>query len=172
MLRWYNPTETELLISDLYHAFGIRNPEDMDIDLISTIWGVDIEYYTGRPFTEWSDDGAVIFLTKGACEKDNRAAFFHELCHPAKHEGFQDDLPLLFRELQEIQANSFQIVSAMPFYLLPNPEPLWDEYAEILAETFRVPFELAERRVGHIINRMDQDYLFFRKFIPQWRVYA
>ncbi|BBI32007.1 ImmA/IrrE family metallo-endopeptidase [Cohnella abietis] len=172
MLHWYKPPDTENFICDLYQAFGINYPGEMDLDLISTIWGVDIQFYDGRPFTQWDDEGAVIMLTKGSREQDIRATFFHELCHPAKHAGNQDELPHLFRELQEIQAGHFQLISAMPYYLLPEPVPLWEEYARIIAETFKVPYELAERRVDHIISRMGQEYLYLRKYIPQWRVYA
>jgi len=172
VLRWYNPTETEILICDLYHTFGIKTPEELDIDLVAMIWGIDVHHYPGRPFTQWNDEGAVIMLTKGASEEENRAAFFHELCHPVKHEGYQEELPTLFKELQEIQANHFQLISAMPITLLPDPEPLWNEYAQTLSEAFHVPINLAERRINQLVNRMSQEYLYYRKYIAQWRVYA
>lgn len=111
MLRWYNPTDTELLICDLYHAFGIHTPEQLDIDHVAAIWGIDVHYYPGRPFTQWDDDGAVILLTKGAVAEENRAAFFHELCHPVKHEGYQEELlhcSGIFRRSRQIIFNLFR----------------------------------------------------------------
>lgn len=172
MLRWYKPTESELLISKLYQTFGIRSPADIDLELIAWIWNVELEIREGKPFTTWENDSAVIFLSRELSEVENRAVFFHELCHPVKHAGAQDDLPELFRELQEIQAERFQLISAMPFYLLPPPETLLDEYAGTISELFKVPIELAVRRVEHLISRMDVNYLYHKKYIKQWRIYA
>lgn len=169
MLPYYQPSETELLICDLYQAFGIEHAHELDIDLISTIWGVDIIYYDGKPCSHWDDEINIILLNALDTSEQQRADFFHELCHIAKHEGNQDDLPDLFVELQEIQAAHFQLIAAMPYYLLPAPLGerccCWNEYIGLLAETFRVPIELAVRRAGHIESRFHREWFFYKNIM-------
>lgn len=165
MLPYYQPSETEVLICDLYQAFGIEHAHELEIDLIAAIWGADVVYYSGRPCTVWDDSSAVILLNKSASARENRKSFFHELCHIAKHVGRQEELPDLFVELQEIQAAQFQIIAAMPYYLFPEPTRwVWSEYIGLLADTFQVPIELAIRRAQHIESRFHEKYYYLRKY--------
>lgn len=159
ILPFYQPTETELFICDLYQTLNIQHPHEMDIDLIAAVWGVDIAYYVGRPCSYWDKAGGLILLNKNVPLERSRADFFHELCHIAKHEGNQDDMPELFRDLQELQAAQFQLIAAMPCYLLPEPtEWIWNHYIGLLADTFRVPIDLAVRRAAQIECRFHIDY--------------
>ncbi|WP_426332648.1 ImmA/IrrE family metallo-endopeptidase [Paenibacillus silvae] len=159
MLPYYEPTEIELLICDLYQVFGINHPYELDIDLIASIWGADIIYYNGKPKAHWEDWGSVIFLNKNSSLKQQRSDFFHELAHIVRHEGNQDDLPELFVDLQEIQASNFCLIASMPYYLLPTPlDMTWSEYIGLLSEEFRVPIEVAADRAEHIASRLHEEY--------------
>ncbi|MDQ0719754.1 Zn-dependent peptidase ImmA (M78 family) [Paenibacillus sp. W4I10] len=164
MLPYYEPTETELLICDLYQAFGIKHPYELDIDLIASIWGADIIYYNGKPKSHWEDWGSVIFLNKNTSLKQRRADFFHELAHIVRHEGNQDDLPELFVDLQEIQASNFCLIASIPYYLLPTPlDMTWSEYIGLLSEEFRVPIVLAADRAEQITSRFHEEYHSYRE---------
>lgn len=160
MLSLYQPTETELWLSDLYQAFGIHYSHELDLDTVCMIWGIDIVYYSGKPFTQWDEAGAVVMLNELATPEENRSIFYHELCHIVKHVGSQDELPQMFVELQEMQAAKFQLVAAMPYYLLPEPAATvtWHEYAGLLASEFSVTCELAYRRAQQIESRLSASY--------------
>ncbi|MFW9331811.1 ImmA/IrrE family metallo-endopeptidase [Paenibacillus polymyxa] len=166
MFPYYQPTETELLICDLYQTLNINHPHEIDIDLISALWGADIVYYDGRAKSYWEDLGSVIFLNKDDPPEKQRVVFFHELCHIVKHEGHQDVLPGLFVELQETQAYHFMLFASMPYYLLPDPlEMIWSEYIGLLAEEFHVSLEVAAARAEQIIARLDEEYYYHRNDI-------
>lgn len=164
MLPYYEPTDTELLICDLYQILNIDHPHELDIDQIATLWGADIFYYNGKPKSHWEGWGSVIFLNKDASAIQQRADFFHELAHIVRHEGHQDDMPELFLDLQEIQAWNFRLIASMPYYLLPTPlEMTWSEYIGLLAEEFRVPIELAADRAEQIASRLHEEYHTYRE---------
>ncbi|MDO7908473.1 ImmA/IrrE family metallo-endopeptidase [Paenibacillus sp. JX-17] len=164
MLPYYKPTDTEYLICDLYQTLDINHPHEMDIELIAALWGADIIYYKGKPKAHWDEYGSVIFLNQFDSSLKQRADFFHELGHIARHEGHQDDLPDLYVELQELQSWHFALISAIPYYLLPTPlEMTWSEYVGLLAEEFRVPVEFAAERVDQISSRLDEEYHYYRE---------
>lgn len=163
MFPYYQPTETELLICDLYQALNINHPHEIDIDLIAALWGADIFYYEGRAKSHWEDLGSVIFLNKNDLPEKQREDFFHELCHIVRHEGHQDELPGLFVELQETQAYHFMLFASMPFYLLPDPFGMtWPEYIGLLAEEFHVSIEAANARAEQIVARLDEEYYYHK----------
>ncbi|OMF17006.1 hypothetical protein BK131_03240 [Paenibacillus amylolyticus] len=164
MLPYYEPTDTELLICDLYQILDIRHPHELDIDQISNLWGADIIYYNGKPKSHWEDWGSVIFLDKYTSVEQQRADFFHELAHIVRHEGHQDDLPELFVDLQEIQASNFRLIASIPYYLLPTPlDMTWSEYIGLLSEEFRVPIKLAADRAEQIASRLHEEYHSYRE---------
>ncbi|MDQ0658808.1 ImmA/IrrE family metallo-endopeptidase [Paenibacillus sp. W2I17] len=166
MLPYYEPTDTELLICDLYQVLGINHPHELDIDQIASLWGADIIYYNGKPKSHWEGWGSVIFLNKDDPVTQQRADFFHELAHIVRHEGHQDDMPELFLDLQEIQAYNFRLIASMPYYLLPTPlEMTWSEYIGLLAEEFKVPIELAADRAEQIASRLHEEYHTYREDI-------
>lgn len=157
MLLRYQPSEIEEIVSDLYQNFGIESPCQMDIDFIASIWGVEVWHYPFPAQSIWNDDHSIICLNTMTAIEKRRADFFHELGHIVRHEGHQEGLHPLFVELQEWQANRFQLIAAMPYYLLPDPVHTWNEYAGVLADTFRVPVTMALRRVATIKARLQPE---------------
>lgn len=162
MLIPYRPSEVEEIVCDLYQQFGIHHSCQMDIDLIASIWNVEIWRYPFPAQSFWSAEQSIICLDSMASPERRRADFFHELGHIVRHEGNQEGLHPLFVELQEWQAHRFQLIAAMPHYLLPPPTRTWNEYAGILAEVFRVPVTTALRRVAVIKARLQPEY-YWRK---------
>lgn len=156
-LHQYKPCELEQWINALYQADGIICAEDLKVERVAGIFQTDVMFYMGPSFADWREGGySVIFLDRNLPDEELRAVFFHELCHPVRHVGNQAELPLLFTELQEIQAGLFQLYASLPIYMIEN-------YAEQMADTnvaprlayeFQLPVELVERRLQQIAGRI------------------
>lgn len=127
-------------------------PNDLTIDAASEIFKVDVNFYEGPVFAEWEDGVfALIFLDKNKSEIEQNNDFFHELCHPLRHCGRQDQLCLsCFKSCKRLQAAKFQLVAAMPMYLIQQvpTQRYWEHYINILAHEFRQP--VARQRAGLI----------------------
>jgi Zn-dependent peptidase ImmA (M78 family) len=155
-LLLYKPTELEKLLEKQYRSIGIDYASDMDLDLIASIFNVEIRTYTGPSFAEWKEgEYSFIFLNAYLNEKQKREVFFHELCHPLQHVGQQEIMPKSFIELQEIQAKNFQHYAAMPSYLLEefksvNPSLL----VKVIAEEFCLTERFVHHRLEQIQNRI------------------
>jgi len=158
----YKPSNLEQWISQYYMNNGILYPSDLNIETVASIFGVEIRYYEGPCFAEWEEeeDGySFIFLNKNKHPYKLKNDFFHELCHPLRHVGQQDLLPVLFQELQEIQATQFQLVSAMPYYLLKqlSVERYLSDYIFSLSEAFGQPAVFVERRISQVVAKINQE---------------
>jgi Zn-dependent peptidase ImmA (M78 family) len=150
-LSLYKPTALEQWLEREYRSIGIEYASEMDLDLISSIFDVEIRTYAGPSFAEWKEDEySFIFLNAYLNEKQRREVFFHELCHPLQHVGQQEIMPKSFIELQEIQAKNFQHYAAMPSYLL---EEFKSVSPSLLVKVIAEEFCLTERFVHH---RLDQ----------------
>jgi Zn-dependent peptidase ImmA (M78 family) len=158
-LSFYKQTELEQMINKTYIDNGIFYPEELEIDVASDIFKVDLQYYSDGPsFADYPEgEEPVIFLNAYGSERQRRSDFFHELGHPLLHVGDQSNMPKLFEQLQEAQAGQFQLYAAMPIYMI---EPYIHECYTIsalektLAEAFRLPESLVQRRILQIENRI------------------
>jgi len=157
MLDLYQTTPLEEWIESRYQSIGIYSPGDLDIDNIAHWFGIDVFYMPGaKEEAIWDDDKAVIFLNSDKSAPEIREVFFHELCHPLRHAGNQFMLPGIFRELQETQANQFQLYAAMPFFMIremrfPRNER---DIIHLFSEEFGVTHKLAARRLDQIKRRI------------------
>jgi Zn-dependent peptidase ImmA (M78 family) len=153
-LSLYRPTELEKWLEKEYRSIGIEYASDMDLDLISSIFDVEIRTYAGPSFAEWKEDEySFIFLNAYLNEKQRREVFFHELCHPLQHVGQQEIMPKSFIELQEIQAKNFQHYAAMPSYLL---EEFITVSPSLLVKVVAEEFCLTERFVQHRLEQIQK----------------
>lgn len=158
MLSKYIPTETERYICDIYHHLHIKEPHDIDINAIGAYFNIDICYYSGRPKAVWHDNCGIILLSNSCSLGENRLIFFHELAHILRHVGHQDELPKMFRDLQEQQASTFQRYAAMPYYLLTpylNDSHSRTECINALAGNFHVTHKMASERLEQIKRRIE-----------------
>lgn len=156
-LNHYCPSELECWINEKYQQDGIYSPHEMDVERIAALFGVDVMYYMGPSFADWKDGQySVIFLNKLLKVDKQREAFFHELCHPLRHVGHQKHAPTGLMELQEIQAEIFQLYASMPFYILNNYEEILrsNNCVPILSAEFSLPEALVKRRLEQIISRI------------------
>jgi Zn-dependent peptidase ImmA (M78 family) len=158
LLTLYKKTDLELLVEKIYKEKQLFSPSDLTIRNISETFNFDIKYIVKAPSRAlWDEEYALIFLDPLLPEKEQRAIFFHELCHPLRHIGTQEDMESkLFMDLQENQANQFQLYAAMPAFMLDSIELPDNEFYAIktIEETFNIPFSLAAKRMEQIKQRV------------------
>lgn len=154
LFSYYRETELEQWISGKYLQHGIASTAEHDIEHIAQAFGVELVYEECPSFSD--NEEQVIFLNKYADDVTARVIFFHELCHVLRHAGDQRRMPVLFKNAQETEAEQFVLYAAIPFYMFAKL-PVPDQHCEaipFLAETFRVPYELAEHRLDQIQRRV------------------
>ncbi|MEF2964941.1 ImmA/IrrE family metallo-endopeptidase [Paenibacillus sp. M1] len=154
LFSYYRETELEQWISAKYKEHGIVSTVEHDIEHIARAFGVALVYEECPSFSD--NEEQVIFLNKHADDVTARVIFFHELCHCLRHAGDQRAMPALFKYAQESEAEQFVLYAAIPFYMfakLPVPDQR-SEAIPFLAESFRVPYDLAERRLDQIQRRV------------------
>lgn len=158
-LTMYKATEMEIWINEKYKNSGILRATDMDLDIIASIFNIDIVYYDGPSFADWSDRSAVIFLNKKLSSEKAREIFFHELCHPLRHVGNQVNMPTGLKQLQEVQAGLFQLYAAIPAYMLEEFREIsyYDTYVKCVAEAFDLTLTFVKKRLQQINQRIYQE---------------
>jgi Zn-dependent peptidase ImmA (M78 family) len=160
MFELYEKTPLESWLEKLYIEKGIFTPEDLEIEHIAKSFGFKIIYINGAPERAiWDEEDAIIFLKPNQSEESLREKFFHELCHPLRHYGDQTTMKVkTFRDLQEIQANQFQLYAAIPFYMLKTLEPVKFEHQLIsqIQNAFKISDTLVKRRIDQIKRRIFQ----------------
>jgi Zn-dependent peptidase ImmA (M78 family) len=154
-LNLYKPTELEQWINLQYQQNGIHYASDLDIERIASIFNTTVMTSKGPSHVQWDDDFCIIFINGYHREEKKREVFFHELCHPIRHEGNQNKMPTSFVELQEIQASIFQLYAAMPAFMLDEfkylPGPV---HTKVLAEEFCLSEKFVIRRLEQINQRI------------------
>lgn len=153
-LSLYRETPLESWIYELFKANGIYSASDIDIDLIASLFEVDLEYYEHRPFS--CNITNVIFLNKYEEDKKQRDVFFHELCHVLRHAGDQRRMHALFKQHQELEAGWFQMYAAIPFFMIQQLElpQTQNEAIHVIAEEFKVSYDFARKRLNQIQRRV------------------
>lgn len=163
MFELYKQTEMEKKIEKLYRERSILTPMDLDIHKIAKAFDIHLDYSEDGPQRAiWDDETTVIFLKPTLPEEKQREVFYHEFAHPLMHHGDQTSMRNKpFQELQEFQANQFQINAAIPFFMLNQLEIPKNEYQVILfiAKVFRVSLKLARKRFEQIKRRIIQRQL-------------
>jgi hypothetical protein len=156
-MELYKPTELEKWICGIYQANGIKRCEDMeDLDHVASLFNTFIAYTEGDTKVLYDEEGdCMIFLNIYLEKRQQRLAFFHELCHPAMHTGNQRSLPPSFVALQENQAGLFQQYAAMPFYMLSEFQRQRCEAGQI-AEAFALPVSFVRQRLERVGRRIRQ----------------
>ncbi|TYS50119.1 ImmA/IrrE family metallo-endopeptidase [Bacillus infantis] len=157
MFEDYIKTELESIIENIYRDNNMLFPHDLTIRNLERAFNVNVRFMEDAPNRAiWDDEVAVIFLQSKMQLKEIRSVLFHEICHPFRHVGSQEVQPQLFRGLQEIQANLFQLYSSIPFFMLesitlPSTE---DELVHLFEEVFVVTREVAVKRLEQIKARI------------------
>lgn len=168
-LTLYKPNDLEKWISREYQAAGIHYPAELEIDRIVSWFRGDVQFYNGPTCVDYDNPFYPVILIN-AFQKtiERRKAFFHELGHMLLHTGNQDNLPTGLRELQEMQADQFQLYAAMPYYMFEEFKyvPAYN-LVKVLMEAFVLPESFVKKRLEHIKNRMywhEQDLITKERF--------
>ncbi|QVY60974.1 ImmA/IrrE family metallo-endopeptidase [Cytobacillus gottheilii] len=157
MFANYVKTELELIIEDIYKRNDMWSPADLTLRNLEAAFNIKVKFLDDAPNRAiWDDDFAVVFLNPKQSVKEIRSVFFHEIGHPFRHVGSQEQLPDLFRHLQETQANQFLLYAAIPFYMFEELEkPLSEhEFINLIEETFLINRDIAVKRLEQIRNRV------------------
>lgn len=160
LLRYYETTETEKWIEELYRSNDVLVPSDITIQNISSCLGVPVFSAPGLSEELIRDkqleDFFVIYLDSNKSPEQQKESFLHELCHGLRHVGNQVDLPDGLRQMQEEQAMQFVLLAAMPLFMIRQLDiPKIDrDLICVLATEFGVTFDLAARRLNQIKNRI------------------
>lgn len=154
--KYYKETALEQWINELYIGINIMTPLDMDIHIIADKLNIDITYDKCRPFSHAGR--RIVFLSNKSKDTEARLAFFHELCHILRHVGDQRNMPDLFMEGQEIEAEHFALYAAMPYFMIKSMElpERHDLAVKKIADEFKIPREFADKRVLQIERRIVQ----------------
>jgi Zn-dependent peptidase ImmA (M78 family) len=157
-LNLYKPTDLEQWITLQYQQNGIHYASDLDIERIASIFNITVLTSEGPSHAQWDDDFCVIFINGCHSEEKKREVFFHELCHPLRHEGNQNNMPASFIELQEIQASIFQLYAAMPAHMLEEFKDLSGSvHTKVVSEEFKLSEKFVTRRLEQINQRIFQE---------------
>lgn len=152
MLKHYTMNDVEAFITKTYKQHEILSPHDLDLERIASIWAIRLRYTSAsRAFSQYDSRIYYIFLPSQIPNVDQRAAFFHELCHVLRHAGNQRSMPKTFLRLQECQAEQFVIFASMPYFMIRD---YLYERPSIIAETFQMPIKYVHKRLAYIKNRI------------------
>jgi Zn-dependent peptidase ImmA (M78 family) len=160
LLSGYNLTEIERKVEKLYKEKDILTPSDLTIKNVAEKFNVHLDFSDGPQRAIWEDDFSVIFLNPNLPEERQREVFYHELAHPIMHCGDQTKMKnKTFRDLQEAQANLFQLYAAIPFFMLQQLELPAYEYQiiELIKNVFKVTPAFAKKRLEQIKRRIIQN---------------
>ncbi|WP_019636953.1 ImmA/IrrE family metallo-endopeptidase [Paenibacillus fonticola] len=159
LFSYYQETSLEQWINSKYQNCGLLDVEQHDIERIAEVFDIELVYAACPSFSD--NEERVIFLNKHTDDVMARVIFFHELCHVLRHAGDQRSMPSLFKHAQEAEADQFVLYAAVPFYMfvkLPIPDRR-NEAIPYIADTFRIPLDLAEQRLDQIQRRVLQGSL-------------
>jgi Zn-dependent peptidase ImmA (M78 family) len=157
MLEHYFKTSLELSVDKLYKEKGIHTPADLSIEEVANQFNFGLQYLPSAPSRViWDEELAVIFLNPNYSLANIREVFFHEICHPLRHCGDQENMPISYRDMQEEQANNFKFYAAMPFYMIKQMDiPSYEQdFIAMLSYVFDVPLSFAKKRVEQIKRRV------------------
>ncbi|KMY56175.1 hypothetical protein AC623_10705 [Bacillus sp. FJAT-27231] len=153
-------TRLEDYIFSLYQSIHIYEPEHLNMELIASRLGVDVEYINGASKTIHMSENPLILINRHLTPEAQWQDFGQELGHLLRHCGNQMCLPLPFIELQEWQANNFALHFCIPTFMMEQLDFPWrkQEVIYLLARTFTVEFSFAARRLERWLQQRESLY--------------
>ncbi len=154
----YKPSYLEIKIEQCYRNHGILSPTDLTIANVSYAFDVQLEYYDGKPFADWTGSSGIVVLNQSDNLLKQRVDFFHEVGHCVLHVGDQRTLPGLFIDLQEFQSLRFQYYAALPYFMIAEiVHDSYDGLIQSLSESFSLPVHFVQKRINQVLNRIQQE---------------
>ncbi len=133
-----NLTHIEDYIYQLYRKIDILSPTDLNTFVVAFKLGVKITYRK-RLFVYRNE----IILKQESLEKQWQM-FGHEICHHLRHVGNQLNMPKLFVDYQEYQADYFAYHFCVPTFML---QQLKEVTVYDVMRLFNVEYDFALRRI-------------------------
>jgi len=160
----YLYSDLEDFVRKLYYFLKITKAHQIDKLLIAEKLNVSIRYFDESSEAISINNKNYIFLNKYLSRQQRWQVFAHELSHILRHSGYQYNMPLLFRELQEWQADSFMYHFCVPTFMLNEIElpSHINEAVWLVADTFNVEMQFARKRLDMWINKR-KSFLFYKK---------
>lgn len=153
-------TWSEHRIFNLYGYLNIREPHEIDFDMIADSCQIEImripghrSYTMDHPIRKgWK----IVCINSSLPELEQREKIAHEVFHCLAHAGNQLTLPISFIKLQENQSKIGAAHLLMPLWMLSNfdftTEPRHLIYT--LSNTFRVSMAFTIKRLQLIRSRI------------------
>lgn len=157
MFEHYQMTRIEEFTERLYKRIGISNTYQLTIEEIANRLNIWIYYTPMRSKALEVRPGMFSLNIDSRLQpREQWIEFLHELCHLLRHAGNQTIMPEEFTQAQETEADAFAIYAAMPISMIKTmtlPERCCDA-AAYLADEFKVPIDMAQRRLEQIRRRV------------------
>ncbi|MUG68671.1 ImmA/IrrE family metallo-endopeptidase [Paenibacillus campinasensis] len=156
MLMHYETTLLEDFVEMVYKSHGIVSPTQLTIEELSKRLNVWV-YYTdlASQALEIKEGLGSINIYKHQPRMYRWLDYLHELCHLLRHVGDQTIMPEQFTEAQEIEAENFVLYAALPYSMIRKLRLSSDrtEMIRMLSDIFKVPQQLAEKRLDQMSRR-------------------
>lgn len=159
-MKHYQPTPLEQWVENLYRMHGITESQQLNIDEVSSRMNVWV-YHLDQGSQTIDNNGLYsICVDRRLTKSEQWEDFLHELCHVVRHAGNQIRMPTGFLEMQETEAQMFQLYAAIPYFMLPERLPdIEHDILNYFMDHFGVTYELAELRLDQIRRRRLQSML-------------
>lgn len=156
MLQYYKKTPLEQWIENLYKHHNIVHRKQLNIIDVSSSFNLWVHFVDAGSMTIERKGVKSICIDRRLSHKQQWEKFLHEFCHIARHAGNQFNTPGHFLDMQEQEANYFQLYAAMPFEMIKQLQfPDLDyEIVEVLSNEFHVTSQLAADRLEQIKRRV------------------
>ncbi|ULO07174.1 ImmA/IrrE family metallo-endopeptidase [Paenibacillus sp. 19GGS1-52] len=153
-LSKYFKTPLEQSIEDVYVENKLLNSWDLTIDNLTAIFNVEVTNTKSQAFSD--NEQRIIFLSSNDIPDKQRRSFFHELGHIVRHSGDQRNMPDLFQQMQEADAERFSLYASIPFFMLEKLSlPKSGKHAAgYIGSIFHIPPAYAMRRLRQIRERI------------------
>lgn len=150
----YTYTHVEDYVQALYESIDIYQPQQLDIETISSRLGLTVEYF----YTPAGTLGTTVILDSRLPYSTQWQQFGHELCHALWHAGNQLRLPLSFRLYQEWTADIFAQHICIPTFMLQRiPFSKYDaDNINMIQEKFKTNHDFAAKRYSNYMRRTSE----------------
>jgi len=154
---------TERYIYNLLTSISIDRPDQLTINNIASAFNLTIRYWKYESEAVFCRGIYKVFIKEGQTALKQWIDFCHEFGHINWHVGLQEELPTLFYQLQEDQANYFAYHLAIPTFMLERIRlpPTYIDAIRLICNTFNVEPSFAATRLEMYKNKQLQKIMNF-----------
>ena len=152
----YQSSYLEDYVERIYKYVKITHPEQLNKYVIGDLLKIGVYLADADSEALRLDDRYYIFINRNLNRQQRWQEFGHELCHVLRHAGHQNKMGVMFRDLQEWQADNFMYHFCVPTFMLQRIRLPTDRNRAIclIAETFGVEYQFAEKRLERYLSKV------------------